>query len=140
MPFFIQQPPQGEIPKTLIETEYHSQESKNIDEEALKLDMDYIHQVNLKANFISLKQAWINETFFLSSVLDIIENNNFKRILKLGKDAIPLIIDEIEKKPSSLVWALNIITGATIDINQRLTLTQACKMWVKLYRSGKVQF
>ena len=68
----------------------------------------------------------------------IIEDENFQEILKMGKDAIPLIINQINKNPSQLVWALNIITNSRLKSRQRLTLTEACKKWVKLFNSGKI--
>lgn len=74
---------------------------------------------------------WQNETFFLSSSEQIINNENFKGIVSLGVKAVPFIIEEIERKPSVLVWALNFIYNKKISNNPNTTITEACKLWVK---------
>ena len=56
----------------------------------------------------------------------------------MGKRAIPLIIDSISKEPSQLVWALNLILEKRIKSKKRLTITDACEIWVKLYNQGKL--
>lgn len=74
---------------------------------------------------------WQNETFFLSSTEQIINNKNFKGIVSLGIKAVPFIIEEINRKPSVLVWALNFIYNKKISNNPKTTITEACKLWVK---------
>lgn len=74
---------------------------------------------------------WQNETFFLSSTEQIINNKNFKGIVSLGVKAVPFIIEEINRKPSVLVWALNFIYNKKISNNPKTTITEACKLWVK---------
>jgi hypothetical protein len=77
-----------------------------------------------------LKQ-WKEKTMFLSSTKSIIENEDFKTIVAMGKSAVPYIINEIENTPSALVWALNIIFNRKISDNPDTTITEACKLWVK---------
>lgn len=142
MPFFIQTPPPLDIPRTHIEfVEEDIFQHQRKDEsrfDILKLDEDFIDKIFLKDKFISLLNAWESKTELFSSVAKIISDNNFQRIVSMGEKAIPLIIDEIEKKPSTLVWALNLITNSSIESNQRLTVSEACKKWVKLYRLSQV--
>jgi len=138
MPFFIQQPPSADIPRTRIEVK-HSNEAENRNQvNNFEFDRNLAEQVYLKDKFYSLKNEWKKQTMFTSSISNIIEDPNFKRIVDMGNKVIPLIIDDIDRAPSNLVWALNIITGAILRTNQRLTITEACKAWVKLYRSGKI--
>ena len=141
MPFFIQQPPTLDFPRTKIEIEYSgNRENRSEQINSFEIDNDFVQQVHLKDKFTSLKKAWDKATMFSSSISDIVEDSNFKRIIEMGNGAIPFIIDEIDREPSNLVWALNLITGATIRSNQRLTITETCKAWVKLYRAGKIHF
>jgi hypothetical protein len=142
MPFFIQTPPATDIPKTQIEFVdddlFRDQKNEESRYEILRLDENFIHNIFFKDKFFSLKNAWESKTVLLSSVAKIISDDNFKRIVAMGDKVIPLIIDEIEKKPSTLVWALNLITNSSIESNQRLTVTEACNKWVKLYRLSQI--
>lgn len=74
---------------------------------------------------------WQKRTMFLSSTKAIIENEDFQSIVSMGYSVVPYIIDEIEKKPSTLVWALNLIYNHKITNNPNATITDACKLWVK---------
>lgn len=136
MPFFVLPPPPVEIPRTNLE--YVQSESNLLDVapvlKNLKLDENYFESAYLKDKFSNLYKAWIKNTRLQSSVFSIIEDNNFKRIIEMGEKAIPLIIEEIDKNPSTLVWALNIITNTTVSSTQRLTVTDACRRWVKIWK------
>lgn len=139
MPFFIQQPPPINIPKTQIELKYQRNNEEN-NNQLKHLDFNKDAQnIYAKETFYSLKAAWENNTMFSSSVQKIVEDRNFKRIVEMGPIAIPFIIESIEKQPSSLVWALNLITGTTLRTSYRLTVTDACKMWVKLHKKGEIK-
>ncbi|HXB41227.1 MAG TPA: hypothetical protein VNZ49_11845 [Bacteroidia bacterium] len=138
MPFFIQQPPSQYIEFIRTDSFFDSQNQKERRSKNLNLDKDLIEHVYLKERFLSLKKLWEAKTMFTSSISNIIEDPNFKKIVQMGNKAIPFIIDELEKKPSTLVWALNLITNATIKSNSRLTVSDACNAWVKLYKSGKI--
>lgn len=71
---------------------------------------------------------------FLSSAKAIIELDDFQSIVAMGSDAVPFIVDAIDKEPSPLVWALNFIFKAKISNNPNTTITEACKLWVKRLR------
>jgi hypothetical protein len=136
MPFIVLPPTPVDIPRTTLE--YVQSESNLLDVapvlKNLRLDEDFFENVYLKDKFANLYKAWITNTRLQSSVFSIIEDNNFKRIIEMGEKAIPLIIEEIDKNPSTLVWALNIITSTTISSTQRLTVTEACRRWVKIWK------
>ncbi len=72
---------------------------------------------------------------FLSSAKAIVDNEEFKGIVAMGRVVTPLIIDAIDREPSQLVWALNYIYGAKISNNPNTTIKEACKLWVKRFRS-----
>lgn len=85
----------------------------------------------LQAKFRLLYQTWREKTAFMSSPRSIIENPEFQGIVSMGRDAVPFIIEEISAEPSQLVWALNCIYQSKISNNPNLTITDACKLWVK---------
>ena len=53
----------------------------------------------------------------------------------MGYSAVPFIIEEIEKEPSNLVWALNLIYNQKISKNPNITIKDACKLWIKALRN-----
>lgn len=104
---------------------------KNISNYLEEVDNNDAAQYSRKLFFQRNVQKWKNETIFLSSVNSIVENKHFKAIIGMGEVAVPFILEEIDKEPSNLVWALNIIYKRKISNNPNLTITQACKRWVK---------
>ncbi|KAF0236880.1 MAG: hypothetical protein FD181_2387 [Prolixibacteraceae bacterium] len=74
---------------------------------------------------------WQKRTMFLSSTKAIIENEDFQSIVAMGHSAVPYIIEEIENRPSTLVWALNLIYNQKITNNPNATISEACNLWVK---------
>ncbi len=91
----------------------------------------------LEYKFSLYLKKWLIETRFDSRTNEIIENKNFKLLTQMGEVIIPLILIEINKSPSRLVWALNIITGNRISDNY-LTVPEACKSWVKWGIANKI--
>ena len=73
---------------------------------------------------------WQKKTLFLSSPKAIVEDEDFKAIVTMGPAAVPYILEEIENKTSTLVWALNLIYNRKVTNNPNATITDACKLWV----------
>lgn len=93
-----------------------------------KNDYTYFSQ---KFRFQHHLMNWEKKTMFLSSTKSIIDDEDFQAIVSMGYAAVPLIIEEIENKPSILVWALNLIYNKKITNIPNATITDACKLWVK---------
>lgn len=91
--------------------------------------------LNDKINFKNHLASWESKTMFLSSINSIVEQPDFLAILAMGKRAVPFILDEIETKPSNLVWALNMIYKRKITDRPNATIKEACRLWVKALRS-----
>jgi len=66
---------------------------------------------NQKAAFQELLKVWEQETMLISSVTEMENHYALKAIVKMGKPAIPLILTELQKKPSHIFIALAKITG-----------------------------
>ena len=75
--------------------------------------------------------AWEQKTMFSSSVAAIVNDEDFQAIVSMGIIAVPFIKEEIERKPSVIVWALNFIYGRKISEKPDLTITEACNLWIK---------
>ncbi len=78
--------------------------------------------------FYSYFEKWKEDTKFLSSVAAITSHDSFKAIVDMGGNAVPYILEEIERKPSNLVWALNAIFHNKIGKGN--TVSEACKLWI----------
>ncbi len=104
---------------------------------------EYIQEVNNendiilndKINFRNHLAEWQSKTMLLSSIQRIIDQPAFKAIVAMGRSAVPFILEEIEARPSNLVWALNLIFKKKITSKPNTTIEEACKLWVKALRS-----
>ena len=144
MPFIVDLPPKkiNEV-KTNIENvapvqngNEHRLDSENI----YNLDENMFENVYLHEKFNSLVKEWKKNTMFQSSISKITEDYYFLEIIKMGKKGIPLIIENIKKEPSVLVWALNIITNESLDSGPgRKTISDLCKRWVKYHEKGLIK-
>ncbi len=92
-----------------------------------------------KIKITELNSKWQKETALMSDINQVLENRNFKEIVDIGKDAIPVILNEIDINPGPLVWALNIITKSKISENP-IPLEESCKLWVLWGESEKIIF
>ena len=96
-----------------------------------KLDQSfYVGSEYIRDRLRIYLSKWNKETIFSSDISAITKNSNFRNILSLGKSAVPVILEEIYKKPSKLVWALNYIEGFNISTTP-VSIDEACKLWVK---------
>lgn len=62
--------------------------------------------------FHALAETWRRETAPLSSLEEKFLHPAYQRIIGMGGDAVPLILDELRRKPGHWFWALKAITGA----------------------------
>ena len=84
-----------------------------------------------RRKFYNHYETWEEETRYLSSVNAIINQQDFLSIVSMGPRAVPYIVEVIKTRPSTLVWALNMIFQRKITSNPNATIVDACKLWVK---------
>lgn len=75
---------------------------------------------------------WRNNTH-LHSVGNF-DDDNFKEIIAMGDAAIPFILREMEKGPTPLVRALDILYPDVMTYNGLTTIEEACNLWLPLLR------
>ncbi len=85
----------------------------------------------LKRAFELHYDAWRKSTMILSSAQAIVNNQDFQNIVSMGEAVVPFIVEKIDREPSTLVWALNQIYNKKITNRPNVTITEACKLWVK---------
>lgn len=82
------------------------------------------------STFKSNYDSWNAANSLLSS--SNIDNVYFKEIVKMGKDAVPFIYEELKKGPTDLVYALDEIFGHPIKYNVFVSLKQSCDLWLSI--------
>lgn len=75
---------------------------------------------------------WNKETNMLS--LNNYDNGYFKTIVEMGKDAVPMIYDELKHGPTPLVHALDLIFPGVVEYNGFVSLKDACDTWISILK------
>jgi hypothetical protein len=88
-----------------------------------------------KARFRELVRQWKEATMFRSSIHDMVSHPAYLQIIGMGKEALPLLVDELRREPDHWFVALQAITGANPipasvqgDVEK---LTQAWLTWAE---------
>jgi len=64
-----------------------------------------------KQRFNRLVSEWRDQTINLSSIQEMIAHSAYQEIISMGKDVVPLILEEMRRKPEFLFYALRKLTG-----------------------------
>jgi hypothetical protein len=99
------------------------------DKETKPIDMN---EANNKAIFTQNCKYWNQETNFLS--VNNFDNSYFKGIVEMGEDAVPFILEELEKGPTPLVHALDLIFPGVVTYDGFVNLKEVCDKWVSILK------
>jgi hypothetical protein len=66
---------------------------------------------SVQGRFRELVAQWKQATAFSSSFTEIATHPAYQQIIGMGKEALPLILDELRREPDQWFWALKAITG-----------------------------
>jgi hypothetical protein len=69
------------------------------------------HTESIDQKFDRLTEEWTTSTISYSSLDDIVNNDSYQEIIKMGHRAIRLILDDLQKSPKHWFYALRAITG-----------------------------
>ena len=97
--------------------------------ERFKEKFDNTYNLLSKFKLMKLISNLETQISYSSSPDIILLDPNFQEIVSLGSEAIPFILEEIEHKPSVLVWSLNLITGRRIS-EKKVSVAEASKLWI----------
>ncbi len=64
-----------------------------------------------RAHFERLVTTWKAERGHSSKLTDLAMHPAYQQIIGMGRDAIPLILEEMNERPDQWDWALRAITG-----------------------------
>jgi hypothetical protein len=86
--------------------------------------------------FLKLKNEWLRDTEFLSSIHEIILHPAYLQIIGMGPVAVPLIINELQVYPDYWFWALSAITGVNPVPPDKLGNIEAMtEAWLEWWRA-----
>lgn len=83
----------------------------------------------LREEFEQLAQRWQYETLLESMVHRIAMHPDYQRIIGLGPDVVPLILDQIAERPGHWFWALFALTGED-PARDTTTIEEATEAWL----------
>lgn len=68
-------------------------------------------QLDVAKRFYSLAETWRRECAHLSSLREMVLHPAYQQIIGMGKEVLPFLLRELERKPDHWDWALRAITG-----------------------------
>jgi GAF domain-containing protein len=81
--------------------------------------------------FAKLVEQWRNETGFMSSTSEAVMHPAYQQIIGMGEDAMPLLLEEVEKASGRWFWALKSIAGEDpVPENLRGETQEMIKAWI----------
>ncbi len=90
----------------------------------------------LAEKFEALYQKWKSETGLYSGGSAIFENENYQKMIRLGKPAVPLMLKKLQKELTMLFPALVKITGENPILEKHIGYPhKMAKDWLKWGKS-----
>ena len=83
----------------------------------------------LRSEFAELARLWTEETILSSSIHEKCSHWAYQRIIGLGSDVVPLIMEEVQKGQRHWGWALSAITGEN-PAEHADSLKAAAEAWI----------
>ncbi len=84
------------------------------------------------AIFFQHLRRWQKETQLLS--VNSLDNPHFQTIVDMGVNAVPYILEELEKGPTQLVHALDLIFPDVVKYEGFVSLKGACDTWISILK------
>lgn len=87
---------------------------------------------SLQQKFSRLAAQWKDETAHVSLAAQRAIHPAYQRIIGIGPDAIPLILEELQRSPDDWFWALNAITEADpVPDENKGNLAKMASAWIQ---------
>jgi hypothetical protein len=84
-----------------------------------------------RQRFRELVRRWKEATLLLSSVTDMAMHPTYQQIIGMGREALPLLIEELRQEPDHWFWALQAITGVNpVPASDRGDVTRMTQAWL----------
>ncbi|MGI8576271.1 MAG: hypothetical protein ACR2MA_13325 [Egibacteraceae bacterium] len=93
------------------------------------LSLGNVSREPLREEFEQFAQRWQHETLLESMVHRIAMHPDYQRIIGLGPDVVPLILDQMAERPGHWFWALFALTGED-PARDTTTIEDATEAWL----------
>ncbi len=80
-------------------------------------------KIEFEVNF----NIWLSNNSLLAN--NNYDDSNFKEIVDMKEDAVPLILEELRKGPTPLVHALDLIYPGVVEYDGYIPLEAICCLW-----------
>jgi hypothetical protein len=91
----------------------------------------------LEQRFKRLASTWQAETAYTSSSTEMFEHPAYQEIIGMGRQAVPLLLRELEREPDHWFWALRTITGANpVPARDGGNLARMAECWLRWGREN----
>ena len=84
-------------------------------------------------------RTWKLDVGPLSSVTEMAMHPAYQQIIGLGREAVPLLLRELEREPDHWFWALKAITGVDpVEPTQRGRVKEMAQAWLEWGKKEKL--
>lgn len=91
----------------------------------------------VEERFRRLEAAWMAEVGHHSSTTKLVTHPAFQEIIRLGPAVVPLMLQDLAKRPRLWVWALPDITGADpVPAGDRGDIARMSEAWLRWGRDN----
>ena len=96
----------------------------------------YLHlsrqRPSVAERFRDLVRTWKLDVGPLSSVTEMAMHPAYQQMIGLGREAVPLLLRELEREPDHWFWALKAITGVDpVEPTQRGRVKEMAEAWLR---------
>jgi hypothetical protein len=93
----------------------------------------------LKPEFEALAKQWKRETAIAGQLSKIVMHPAYQRIMAMGPDVIPLIVEQLSKEPGHWFWALhNLVPPGDDPAEGTTTIREATAAWLEWAKAREV--
>ena len=88
--------------------------------------------ITIESEFYRLAQQWKQERPRGADVSEMVMHPAYQRIIGMGPDVVPFLLEELEREPEHWFWALYSITGANpVPPESEGKLEEMAKAWIE---------
>jgi hypothetical protein len=89
-------------------------------------------EFDTRQRFAELAKEWKDQSRFLSNTAQIVLLQPYQRIIGMGPEAVPLILEELQREPNQWFWALEAITGQNpVPLEARGKVSEMARSWIE---------